>query len=101
MARTHAKAMTAMNPYKITESILARRFKAYGYKTAIVTEEEDFDGESILRMVVDVRRPVPTDELVDTINEIRTALLKSGDDRFVFLRARLPDEDRVDQDAEP
>lgn len=89
----HPQALTEIAARKLVKPVLSRRFRKYGFKDVSVIEEEDFDGESILRMIVDVRKPVPADDLVDTIGDVRAALLERGDGRFVFLRTRLPEEE--------
>lgn len=100
MAHLTTRLMTDAAVKRVARPLLAKRFKKYGLKDLFVSEEEDFDGENILRMIAQVEKPVPTDELVSAIGDVRTALLEKGEERFVFMRARVG-KDEIEEDVGP
>ncbi len=94
------ETLTEAEAHRLAAPILAKRFERFGFDRLEVTDEHDFDGDPILRMIVYVRDRVPTEELVDAIDEVRTALLEAGEDRFVSLRTASPDDDEIEEDVE-
>ena len=100
MVHSQTKLLTGTEAETLAVPILTSRFEKYGFEEVRVTEEQDFDGDPILRMIVHVRKRVPAEELVDAIDDVRTELLKAGEERFISLRTELPDEDEVEEDVE-
>lgn len=78
---------------KIAEPILRKHLQPFGYSGVSVKSEEDFDGDIVLRMTVNVERQVSGRAMVDVVGAIRGALLDQGDERFAFLSYRRPDTD--------
>ena len=92
------KTMTDAEARVLAEPILAERFKRFGFRDVVVRAERDFDGESILRMTADVDKNVPARAIIDTLDSVRQALLDHGEERFVFLSTKTPQQDIVDED---
>lgn len=88
MIRTTVNTLSEGEVSEIAASIIGERLRPFGFEDVTVADEEDFDGIHILRMIAQVRDKVPADRLIDTIDAVRTALLKRGEDRFVYLSAR-------------
>lgn len=92
------RTMTESEVKDIASPILGKQFASYGFEGVTVEEEEDFDGENILRVIANVRDQVPAKRLIDTLDTIRAALLSQGEGRFVFLSARSQEEDVTDDE---
>ncbi|MGE0037009.1 MAG: hypothetical protein AB7S93_15330 [Xanthobacteraceae bacterium] len=93
--------MTDAEINKIVSSILRDRFKDLGFQRSTVRSEEDFDGSSILRIVVHLKNgDVPSNRLTDVLHEIRSRLISKGEERFVFLSSESPQGEMVDEDVE-
>ena len=89
---------------EIVSDVLQDRFAKQGLVTADVVLEDDFDGETIIRVTAhfDRRRDVG-ESLFDAADTIRARLIKAGDDRFVFVDRDYPgssDEKRSDEESE-
>lgn len=93
--------MTDAEVSKIAMRFLRSRLNKAGFQGATVTSEEDFDGGPIIRVVAQFgdERP-PSDQLIEALHEIRSELLRKGEDRFVYLDTSYPQEQFADEDAE-
>ena len=93
--------MTDEQISKIISPLLRERFKGAGFDHATVRSEEDFDGSSVLRVTAHFGKSnVNSDDLIDVLHQIRTELLRKGEERFVFLNGRSPQDDVVEEDVE-
>ena len=87
----------------VVSNILRKQFEDLEFEYATAESEEDFDGSSIIRVKAHFSVGcVPTaDRLIDAGHEIRTELIKRGEQRFVFLDTVIPyDREFVDEDVE-
>ena len=76
---------------EVVAGVLSQRFSKNGYSSTDVLVEEDFDGEEIIRVTVHLERPLEnTEELYESVGEIRERLQQKGDKRFVFLTQDFP-----------
>lgn len=100
MVNLHTMYLQTEEVREIALPILKKRFKAYGFQTAEVREDETLDGDPILRMVAHVESTVPARTLIDANNDIHVALRGKGDGRFVFLSTKKPNEDDNDADED-
>ena len=98
MANLHAEYMTDAEVRNIALPILEKRFGRFGFQDVSVKEEEDFDGAYVFRMTARVQEKVPARELIDTLDDIHTALRKKGEFRFVYLSTERPGADDADED---
>jgi hypothetical protein len=93
-----------MNDKEINELVspfLRERFKDVGFQRATVRSEQDFDGSSILRVMAYFDRPdIPSERLINAVDDIRSKLLERGEERFVFLTSKYPQDEAVDEDVE-
>jgi hypothetical protein len=95
------KTMTDDEINKIVSKLLRERFKDIGFQRSTVESEQDFDGSSILRVTAHFRKgDVPSDRLIDALHDIRSELLRKGEERFVFLNSEYPQDEVVDEDVE-
>ena len=95
--------MTEDEINQIVSRLLRSRFADLGFDHSTVESEEGFDGSSNLRVMAHFSRgPVPTDRLIDAGHDIRSELIRRGEQRFVFLNSVLPqDQDELaDEDLE-
>ncbi|TFF25432.1 hypothetical protein E3C22_08750 [Jiella endophytica] len=76
---------------RMADPILRERLKEFGYRGVTVSSEEDFDGDVVLRMTVDVDRQVSGRAMLDVGGEVWGALLDRGDRRFALLTYRRPE----------
>jgi hypothetical protein len=88
---------------EVVSRLLHRHFENLGFEYSTVESEQDFDGGPILRVTAHFKNGrVPADRLIDAGHEIRSELIRRGEERFVFLDSAFPhDEDElVDDDLE-
>jgi hypothetical protein len=88
---------------EVVSRLLRERFEDLQFERSTVKSEEDFDGDPILRVKAYFpRRGVPTERLVNAMHDIRSELIRRGEERFVFLDSKFPhDRDElVDDDLE-
>jgi hypothetical protein len=86
---------------KIVSKLLRDRFQDTGFQRSTVRSEEDFDGAPILRVTAQFReRGVSSERLINALHDIRAELLRRGEERFVFLDSKYPEEEVVDEDLE-
>jgi hypothetical protein len=88
---------------EVVSELLRRRFADIGFERSTVESEQDFDGSSILRVTAHFSNgEVSADRMIDARHEIRSELIKRGEERFVFLDSAFPhDQDElVDEDLE-
>ena len=101
MTNLHAELMTEKQVHDSALPIVRERLGDFGFQNIVVTEEEDFDGAYVFRMVAHVGQEVPARVLSDAINEIHRALRKRGEQRFVYLSTSRPDDTtEPDEDVE-
>ena len=87
----------------VVSELLSKRFADAGFDHSTVKSEEDFDGSSIIRVTAHFNDgEVPSDRSIEALHDIRSELIKRGEDRFVFLDTEVPhDHDEVvDEDME-
>ncbi len=88
---------------EVVSRLLRERFEDLEFEYATAQSEEDFDGSSIIRVKAHFRGGrVPVVRLIDASHDIRTELIRRGDERYVFLNSVFPhDQDAmVDDDLE-
>jgi hypothetical protein len=88
---------------EVVSRLLRKQFEDLEFEYATAQSEEDYDGSSIIRVRAHFKgRRVPVVRLIDAGHDIRTELIKRGEERFVFLSSALPhDQDEmVDDDLE-
>ncbi|MEF2073894.1 hypothetical protein [Consotaella aegiceratis] len=98
MAIVETLRMSEDDVQRIARELLSHRFADYDFQSVSVSAEEDFDGEPILRLAVDVRGHVPAKAVIDAIDAIRETLLARGESRFVFLSTKTSEIDDTDED---
>jgi hypothetical protein len=83
----------------VVSELLRSRFGDAGFEYSTVKSEEDFDGSSIPRVTARLKngRP-PANRLIDARHEIRSELIRRGEERFVFLSTEYPHEELIDED---
>jgi hypothetical protein len=85
----------------VVSELLRRRYGDMGFERSIAKSEEDFDGSSILRVTARFKnKDLPADRLIDARHEIRSELIRRGEERFVFLTTEHPHEELIDEDLE-
>jgi hypothetical protein len=87
----------------VVSELLRKRFAEVGFDHSTVESEEAFEGSSILRVTAHFnKKDVPSRRLVETIHDIRSDLIRRGEERFVILSPAFPhDQDElVDEDLE-
>ncbi|MGV0816840.1 hypothetical protein [Martelella sp. AMO21009] len=87
----------------IAAPLLQSDLSAYGYKGETIREDETFDGEPIIRIMVHVETAVPVEKLNGTLKKVHDLLRQDNDERLVFLSAPGPaDEEGIEagQDIE-
>ena len=92
--------MTEDEINKIVSKLLRKRFADLDFERSSVESEQDFDGNSILRITAHVgKEGVPSDRLIDALHDIRSELLRKGEERFVILNSKYPQDQTVDEDV--
>jgi hypothetical protein len=85
----------------VVSELLRSRFGDAGFEYSTVKSEEDFDGASILRVTAHFNNgEVSTDQMIDANDDIRSELIRRGEERFVFLSREFPHEEMIDDDLE-
>lgn len=93
--------MTDEQINKVASKLLRESLKDIGFQRATTESEEDFDGTSIIRVTAHFKHAgLPSDRLIDALHEIRAELLRKGEERFVFLDSKYPQEAVADEDME-
>jgi hypothetical protein len=86
--------MTDAEIGKIAKNILERRFTGAGFRELETTSDEDYVGAPIIRMTAHFDGPVPDlRKFIDSVAVIRAELMRSGEERFVFLTHDYPGAD--------
>jgi hypothetical protein len=88
---------------EVVSRFLHQQFADLEFDHSTVASEEDYDGSSIIRVKAHFKGGrVPVVRLIDAGHDIRTELIKHGEERFVFLSSAFPhDQDEmVDDDLE-
>lgn len=80
-----------MNDQEISQvvtQVLTKNLINQGFKEADVASEVDFDGGSIIRVTAHYQETeVSSDKIIESLHEIRDALLSKGEERFVILQS--------------
>jgi hypothetical protein len=86
----------------VVSELLHKRFDEVGFEHSTVQTEEDFDGSSIIRVKAHFNDgDVASNRLFDAQHDIRSELVRRGEQRFVFLNRVLPrDQDEIEDDLE-
>jgi hypothetical protein len=93
--------MTDAEINKVVSKILREQLKDFGYQRSTVHSEQDFDGSSILRVAVHLKKwDVPSSQLTEALHEIRSKLLSKGEERFVLLGSESPKEETIEEDVD-
>lgn len=82
---------------EIAVPTLARILDDFGFASVETTEDQDFDGESIIRMTAKVQSRVPAKTVIDSLDAVRTELLRIGEERFVIFHTERPEDDELKQ----
>jgi hypothetical protein len=87
---------------EVVSRLLRKQFEDLEFEYATAESEEDFDGSSIIRVKAHFKAGrVPAARLIDAGHDIRTELIRRGEERFVFLDTVIPhDREYIDEDAE-
>jgi hypothetical protein len=88
---------------RVVSELLRKRFADIGFERSTVESEEDFDGSYILRVTAHFKQgDVSSDRLIDALDDIRSELIRRGEERFVFLDSAFPhhQDEVVDEDLE-
>jgi hypothetical protein len=93
--------MTDEEINKIVSKLLREKLKDIGFQRSTVQSEQDLEGDSIIRVTARFRRgELPSDRLINALHDIRTQLLRKGEERFVVLDSEYPQDAVVDEDVE-
>ncbi len=93
--------MTDNEINKVVSKILREHLKDFGFSRSTVHSEQDFDGASILRITAHCKKwDVPSSRLTDALHEIRSNLLRRGEERFVLLGSQSPNEETLEEDVD-
>ena len=86
----------------VVTSVLRNRLDQFGFAGSRVLSDTDFDGVPIIRVIAHYEKqdPVPSDKLVDSLEHIRSELIRRGEERFVFLDNEYPGEAEQDEETE-
>jgi hypothetical protein len=86
---------------KIADKVLRREFKGLGLERLDIRSEDDFDGESIIRIDARLRSGrAPVERLTHALDELRSELIAKGEHRFVFLSSAQPDPEPAEHEPE-
>ncbi len=79
---------------EVVTKVLRSRLNQFGFARSNVHSELDFDGSPIIRVIARYEKQdrVPSDKLVDSLEDIRSELIQRGEERFVFLDNEYPGE---------
>lgn len=85
----------------IVAGVLGAQLGDYGFSSASVAFEEDFDGEEVIRVMAHLERRVEeVVTMMDSADAIRVQLINMHDDRYVFLSQSYPGADDGKADAD-
>jgi hypothetical protein len=85
----------------VVSELLRGRLGDAGFEYATVKSEEDFDGDSIVRVTAHFNNGrVPTARLIDAMRDIRSELIPRGEERFVLLSGKYSDEHEDEDEDE-
>ena len=85
----------------VATEILRERLGAFGFQAADAHSEIDFDGSPVIRVkarYADER--APTAAITQSLNDIRSALIHRGEQRFVLLEGELLGNEQLDEDVD-
>jgi len=101
MANLHPAFLSPEDVREVALPLLRQRLGRFAFDDVSVREEEDFDGENVLRLTADVAVKVPAKALIDVTADIHSALRRQGDERYVYVSTRRPgSEKQGDEDVE-
>lgn len=85
--------MTDDDISEVASKVLRTRFPEAGFIGAKAKSDVDYDGTPILKIMAQFQhRPRAADASSTAIHDLRTELLKRGEDRFVFLSNEYRDQ---------
>jgi hypothetical protein len=70
--------------------LLARILGDFGFTGIETAQDRDFEGEPVIRMTAKVQARVPARTVIDSLDAVRTELLRIGEERLVIFGTRLP-----------
>jgi hypothetical protein len=83
--------MTDNEIQEIVTRMLHERLNQFGFAQARVKSELDVDGFPLIRVTARYENGrVPTNKLIDSLDDIRHELLQQGEERFVLLDSEYP-----------
>lgn len=89
---------------EIVSKVMEEKFGTSELRDKEVDFEDDFDGEQIIRVTAVFRTDsVASESLFEAATAIRTQLKQAGDDRFVFVQRKPPENagaEREDEDLD-
>lgn len=100
MSRAHTVRLTTREVERLAGELLTQRMAGFGIDGLDVAEERDFDGDDVLRVVVRVREKVPAKTLIGAADELQQTLRREGEDRWVYLSTKRPEEREVGEDVD-
>ena len=99
--RLEITSMTDSEINEVVTKVLRNRLNQFGFARSRVLSDLDFDSSPIIRVVARYENGhVPTDKLIDSLEDIRSELIERGEERFVFLDSEYPDEEEDDEETE-
>jgi hypothetical protein len=85
----------------VAAEVLQTRLRNFGFKGAEARSETDFDGSPVIRISARYDdASVPTSAITQSLHDIRTELLKRGEERFVLLEGDFIGGQPVDEDVD-
>lgn len=92
--------MTDHEIEQIASRILHQRLHGFGFTNAEARSEIDFDGSPVIRVKARYTdENTPTRAITQAMNEIRSELIHSGEQRFVLLEGEYLGEEAIDEDV--
>lgn len=73
-----------------------------GFRGAEAVSDLDFDGDSIIRITAHYeRRPsIQPDPLLESVHMLRSALIEKGENRYIFLKNDVAEEQQIEEDLD-
>ena len=92
--------MTDNDIEQIASRILRDNLGPFGFQGSDVRSEIDFDGSPVVRIKARYTDAnAPTKAITKSMHEIRTALLRQGEQRFVLLEGEYLGDQQIDEDV--
>jgi hypothetical protein len=85
----------------VATQILRERLGAFGFQDADAHSEIDFDGSPVIRVKARYAdEHAPAAAITQSLNDIRSALIRGGEERFVLLEGELLGNEQLDEDVD-